>query len=289
MNITILDPIHCEVQPGLAAIIKPDLSFTAVFYKQGFYKKERMEYQKSIMIKRSSGNYLFPTGLLPKVLSICAAKGVLITVIGKEEHLKHGAVKLKTIKLREEQIRLVNAALEKQRGVLVAPTGEGKTVLGMAIISAFIKDKEFKVLWLCHTRDLMHQSAKVCKDELEISPGIIGDSSCDTGRQITMATRQSFVKYVDDLSHIYDMVLIDETHHVTSFDSQYGSLLTKIPAPVRIGLTATLPTQNKEAMLAIEGLLGPVMEEVTTQEGAAKGIIADIKIKILRAPFLQKL
>lgn len=288
MDIELRDPIYCEVQGGLAAIIKPDLSFTAVFYRQGFYRKERVEYQKSIMIKRPNGVYLFPTGLLPKVIGICKAKNVPVRVIGNQEPIDYGEVRLNTIRLREEQERLVKAALTKQRGVLLAPTGAGKTVLGIAVISAFIQDKDFKVIWLCHTRDLMYQSAKVCKEELGISPGIIGDSSCETDRQITMATRQSYIKHKDELSSYYDMVLIDEAHHITNFEGQYGTILNWMPAPIRIGLTATLPTQNKEAMLAIEGMLGPVLDEVTTQEGAERGIIADIKIKILKAPFSQQ-
>jgi superfamily II DNA or RNA helicase len=285
MDIQILDSVNCEVQPALATIIKPLLSFTAVYYTQGFFKKERHEYEKTIMIKRKSGTYLFPTGLLPKVVKYCVQKNVPIKVIGKEEKLPYSKPTMKTLTLRDEQVRLVNSALKKQRGVLVAPTGVGKTALGIAVISSFVGDKDFKALWLCHTKDLMYQSAEVCKKELGIEPGIVGDNSSDLSKQITMATRQSFINHVEKYGHIYDMVLVDEAHHISSYVGQYGSLLERIYAPIRIGLTATLPTQNKEAMLAIEGLLGPVIDEVTMEEGQDKNLIADIKIRIIKIPF----
>jgi superfamily II DNA or RNA helicase len=83
---------------------------------------------------------------------------------------------------------------------------------------------------------------------------------------------------------MYDIIIIDETHHLTSFDSEYATILRSIFAPVRIGLTATLPRQDKEAMLAIEGFLGPVMEEVTMSEGAELGVMAKIKIRFLKVP-----
>lgn len=289
MDVVILDPIHCEVQPALAAIIKPLLSFTAVYYTQGFFKKERHEYEKPVVFKSKRGTFLFATGLLPKVVKYCIEKNVPIKVIGKEEKVPYNKVEMKTITLREEQVRLVNSALRKQRGTLVAPTGLGKTALGIAIISAFVKNEDFKALWLCHTKDLMYQSAGVCEKELGITPGIVGDNSADLDKQITMATRQSFVNYVKEYGHLYDMVLIDEDQHLTSYDGQYGSLLTQIPAPIRIGLSATLPTQNKEAMLTIEGLLGPVIDEVTMEEGQGKGILADVKIRIIKIPFSKEI
>lgn len=285
MNIRILDPIHCEVQPALAAILKQELSFTAVFYKQGMFRKERVEYQKPVIWKVKNGNYVFSTGLLPRVINYCKNKNVPLTFTGEEEKLPVFTVKMNHLTLREEQIRLVNSALKKQRGVLVAPTGVGKTALGIAVISAFLENKDFRALWLCHTKDLMYQSAGVCKEELGITAGIVGDNSADWSKQVTMATRQSFVKYVDEYGHLYDLILVDEAHHISSYDGQYGSLLSKVLAPVRLGLTATMPTQNKEAMLAIEGLLGPVIDEVTMKEGQDRDRIADIKIRILQIPF----
>jgi superfamily II DNA or RNA helicase len=279
--IKILDPVESLLSPKLANILKADFSFTSVFYRQSAFRKVRKEYEKSILIKTKEG-FLLPTGLVLKALTLCKDRKIAVKIIGEMEKIPSSDFSLKTIVLREEQIRLVKAAIEKQRGVLVAPTGEGKTLLGLAIISAFLKTKG-RVLWLCHTKDLMYQSAKVCEKQLGITPGIIGDGVFEKSKKITMATRQSFKKNLN-LSLMYDIVVIDEAHHLTSFDSEYATILRSIFAPVRIGLTATLPRQDKEAMLAIEGFLGPVMEEVTLSEGAELGVMAKIKIRFLKVP-----
>jgi superfamily II DNA or RNA helicase len=130
----------------------------------------------------------------------------------------------------------------------------------------------------------MYQSAVVAGNELDITPGFLGDGIRDIKQQITFATRQSFTKNIAELAHLYDIVVIDEVHHIRSYDSEYGEILKNIFAPVRIGLTATLPRKDKEAMLAIEGLLGPVLEEVTVKEGQELGVMADVKIRFLKVP-----
>lgn len=279
--IEIFDPVESLLSPSLAYTLKPDFSFISVFYQQGPFRKIRKEYEKSILIKTKEG-FLLPTGLVLKAIKLCKDKKIAIKIIGELEKISYSDFSLKTIVLREEQIRLVKAATEHQRGVLVAPTGEGKTLLGLAVISAFLKT-EGKILWLCHTKDLMYQSAKVCKKELGITPGIIGDGLLEKNKKITMATRQSFKNNLD-LGVLYDVVIIDETHHITSLKSEYGNILKSIYAPVRIGLTATLPKKDKEAMLAIEGLLGPVIEEITIKEATDLGIMAKIKLRFLKVP-----
>lgn len=286
-TISILDPLHCEIQPALARIIKPELSFTAVYYRDGFHHKERKEYQKSIMLETSNGNFLFPTGLLPRVVKYCKERNVPISVLNRPEKISFAEPKLKNIILREEQVRLVKTACETQRGTLVAPTGSGKSPIGIAIISAFLSaNKDFKALWLCHTKDLMYQSAGVCKEELNIVPGIIGDNNIDLEQKITMATRQSFIKYVKEYGHLYDLVLVDEGHHITDFDGQYFQILNQMMAPLRFAVTATFP-KDKQAALALEGMIGPIIDEITYQEGKEKGRIANVKIKVLKIPFRQ--
>ena len=284
MIIEILNPVECRVKAALAGIIRPCLSYTAVTYIQGPYRKIRKEYQKSSLTKDDEGNFYFYTGCLPRVLNYCKEKSIPVEVKGEEEKLKAGKFSLKTLTLREEQDRLVKSALVVQRGVVKAPTGIGKTACGLAIISAFPK---VVVLWLCHTKDLMYQAGGVAEKELGVKVGYIGDGHNDTEKRITMATRQSFINYAAEYGHLFDIVIVDETHHLSSFSGQYADILTNVLAPVRIGLTATLPT-SEEALLAIESFIGPLIDEVTVAEGQELGIMADIKIKFLKVPLSHK-
>ena len=279
MNIEILDVIECKIPKALGDIVKPTLSFMAFFYQQGPYRKVRREYMKSVMSK-GENCYYFPAGLLQRVLNYCKERNIKVTIIGEVERLKATAKPaLKGITLREEQQRLVDKAIKDQRGVLVAPTGIGKSLLGLAVISAFPKAS---TLWLCHTKDLMYQAAEFAEKHLDKPKiGFIGDG-VNNPQKLTFATRQSFIKHVGALGCDYDIVVIDEVHHLSG-DGQYQTLMRNILAPVRIGLTATMPT-DKEAILAIEGALGPIIDEVTIKEGQERGTMASIKIRFLKVP-----
>ena len=280
MEIKILDVLEAEVKPAFAAIIRPVLSYPAVYYQQGPYRKIRKEYEKSVMRKGTNCSYFY-TGLVSRVLKYCQERGIEVEVKGKPETLE--ATKkpcLKNIELREEQVRLITKAIKQQRGVLVAPTGVGKTLLGLAVISAF---PNVKVLWLCHTKDLMYQASDFAQKHLEnFKVGYIGDSYYNP-EQLTIATRQSFIKCASEIGIDYDIVIIDETHHLAKQVGQYSTILQEVFAPVRIGLTATMP-KSKEAILTIEGLLGPIIDEVSIREGQERAIMADIKIRFLKIP-----
>jgi superfamily II DNA or RNA helicase len=65
-------------------------------------------------------------------------------------------------------------------------------------------------------------------------------------------------------------------------------VLSKVKAPVRLGFTATLP-EALEAQFAMEGLLGPVIAEVSYEDVIAANIIVKPEIRFLRSPFSQRL
>jgi superfamily II DNA or RNA helicase len=64
----------------------------------------------------------------------------------------------------------------------------------------------------------------------------------------------------------------------------YAAIMNSLLAPVRIGLTATFP-KDPEAALAVEGCFGPIIGEVTIQEGVEAGFLARPVIKLIPVPF----
>src|SRR3972149_949465 len=112
MDIEILDCCDCKIPIALANIVKPAVSFPAVYYQQGPYRKIRKEYMKSVMTKGTNCYYL-PTGLLQRVVDYCKERDVNVNIVGKTEKLNTTKKpSLKGITLREEQIRLVNKAIK---------------------------------------------------------------------------------------------------------------------------------------------------------------------------------
>jgi superfamily II DNA or RNA helicase len=108
--------------------------------------------------------------------------------------------------------------------------------------------------------------------------------------KLVVATIQTMARVMEDKDeyNFFDVVIVDEAHHVSKFESQYGDVLRKVKAPVRLGFTATLP-EALEAQFAMEGLLGPVIAEVSYEDVIAANIIVKPDIHFLRSPFNQRI
>jgi superfamily II DNA or RNA helicase len=59
-------------------------------------------------------------------------------------------------------------------------------------------------------------------------------------------------------------------------------------APARFGLTATLP-QGLDYKLSLEGLIGPVIGQLSLSDGVSLGILAKPRIKVLKIPYSHKI
>ncbi len=111
-----------------------------------------------------------------------------------------------------------------------------------------------------------------------MSTGIISDKE----------KNQGFVEFYDlevERAHCYfvEDVLVHNCHHISTFSGDYYTILTQTVAPLRFGLTATLP-DKEESKLACEGLIGPVVASLSINEGNEIGIIAKPIIRLLRVP-----
>lgn len=278
-----LDPVHSWIpaEEGALEALRPYLSFTAVYYKPGPFKKERKEYQK-LVVKTYKKGLLFLTGFVPTV-SFALRKAGFGTKFERPDYGIRYLIDfgLKNITLDDAQTRLILAALETGRGVLRAPTGIGKTEMGLAISRALAN---YRILWLCHTKTLLKETAERFFQEGFTKVGEVGDGSLQIeGRNPIIATRQTIIKHMPQLCDLPDAVIVDEVHHVSGFKSEYHEILTNLLAPIRIGLTATTP-ETPEAKLAVEGLIGPVIESISLEEGQKMGRLAVPVIRVLKSP-----
>jgi len=105
---------------------------------------------------------------------------------------------------------------------------------------------------------------------------------------IVVSMIQTFIKipprkYVD----FFDITMIDEAHHVCSLTSQYGTVMSNNLSPRRYGFTATMPIPRKQRLIN-EGLIGPPISTLTTEQGIEEGIIATPKINLVPVPYETK-
>ena len=285
IEIEVLDPIECRLLKEHAKKIEPHLQYKAEYWRKGPHKMDRYEYDANLFSKKSGKYWYFYTGLLPGIIKFL--EDTPHTIKGNTWYVKpFQAPTLFGIKFRDDQINQMSAAIKKQRGVIKAPTGVGKTILQLGIISAF----DGPALILTHTQDIVLQTIDELKKYGWKDTAIqqIGAGVQYTGRftgNVVVATMQSFKKIpYEQYCDKFPIIIIDEVHRVAAFDGTYGDILTHILSPIRLGFTATLPDgEGKQKVL--EALVGPVLSDFTIKQAQEKGILAKPKIKLVKVPF----
>lgn len=287
MRIEILNPVESRVTQSDGKRIRPCLTYKAQFWKSikigNRVRKERREYPKDVFTSKDDRHWYFHTGLISKVEAYCKRKNIPVKIIGEEgEKIVYKSPKLPGITLRLDQKELIELACIKHRGVIQAPTGTGKTLLQMGVISCF---PQFRILLLAHTVGIVKQTYNEMKekgfDRVQMICG--GDDRTLIGDFI-ISTMQSFVKIPwEEYCDKFGCVIVDEGHHISKPDGTYGKILSRVNAPIRLAFTATLPT-SPEAKFALTGLIGPLIGRQTINEAADLDILAKPKIRLIRIP-----
>ena len=137
IEIRYMSPIYCEIDEEHLEHVRSVLEYPSVYYIQERYGRQRVDYQKKTYKKvRNQRAYYFFSGFLSSVLERFNHLGLKAKVTGTIERIPSTTPKVKGKKLRDDQVRLVKKATRAQRGVLIAPTGSGKTVVaGIAIFN----------------------------------------------------------------------------------------------------------------------------------------------------------
>jgi superfamily II DNA or RNA helicase len=145
-----------------------------------------------------------------------------------------------------------------KRGVIVLPTGSGKTVVAMAAIS----ELNAPTIVLVPTIDLMEQWRVRLRKEFHVEIGAYGGGE-NTCKAITVSTYDSAYLRAEELGNKFVLAIFDEVHHLPAPSySQIGELFV---APFRMGLTATYMRED-EGHNALPRLVGNVVYELEPEE-----------------------
>ena len=188
---------------------------------------------------------------------------------------------LKGISLYSEQQALVSKALENKRGIVVAPTGSGKTLLIACILNSLCSlYKKKKAIILFSGKLLAKQTYDFVKKYTDlISVGICTGEGFIQG-DVMFCTTKSLEK-VYDYHEDADILIADEVHEFSSSKSDNLACIEAFAnAEYRFGFTATMPEEDIPNLNVI-GALGPTIEEKNTQELIAEGKLAKPTIQIV--------
>jgi superfamily II DNA or RNA helicase len=137
------------------------------------------------------------------------------------------------------------------RGVVVLPTGTGKTFVAMLAIAKTARP----ALVITPTIDLLNQWYGELVSAFGDPVGLIGGGHYDL-QPITVSTYDSAYIHMERWGNRYGLIVFDECHHLpgpTYAMSAIGSL-----APFRLGLTAT-PERADGMESAYADLIGPIV------------------------------
>ena len=140
--------------------------------------------------------------------------------------------------LTPEQLNAIRAVLSDDMGVLIAPPGAGKTVMGCYAVA----ERNVPTLILAHRKPILDQWRAQLDDLLGLSSRVIGQVGGGRNRQtgiIDLAMVQS-LKRIDDLESFfsnYGFIIVDECHHLPAFT--FEACVKRAPVRYILGLTAT--------------------------------------------------
>ena len=279
IKIHVENVVFSSAQKSDIPILKKCLTYT--YSKAKFDVSKRKSYYADSQETVINSKGIFLTGYIARIKKYLTENHIDYEIVNNAERLKPtNEPFIKDKILREDQLRLVLAAIKNQRGILVAPTGSGKTLLAGAIISSF---KGKKTLFLCHTKSLLYQTVSSFKEYGLHNITIVGDGIKDISGDIVVSTWQSFITLdIDSISDKFDILIIDEVHHISSKEVSYVQILEKFLSPVKIGLTATFPTKEN-IKWTIEGLLGKIIGEISLEEGMKLDILSKPQIKLIKS------
>ena len=199
--------------------------------------------------------------------------------IPHEDHARAYATLEHGMRVRREPRPYQREALDawlgqKSRGVVVLPTGAGKSQLACMAIDA----KRRAALVVAPTLDLVRQWYDLLRTTFAVDVGVIGGGDYDV-QALTVTTYDSAYLHMERLGARFGLVVFDECHHLPA--ASYALAARAAIAPFRLGLSAT---PDREA--ALDELIGPVAyrKEITDLAG---GFLADYdteRIEVELAP-----
>lgn len=157
------------------------------------------------------------------------------------------------------------------RGVVVLPTGAGKTVV------AFMAMEQIPVrtLVIVPTIELLRQWREGLRKHLALPPelvGVVGGGE-RTPAAITVMTYDSAAMPQRDLGE-YGLLIVDEVHHLPA--PTYRTIAAKAIAPWRLGLSAT-PERSDGAEDQLSTLIGPEVYRKRPADLSREGHIAQFQ------------
>ena len=250
---------------GMPSKLITALKRIATFANPKFFELQRLRFStwktpKYIFCGEvAAGKLILPKGTLEKVQETLINAGSDISILDRRSIKKYLELSFSGV-LKEEQEVAVSEISKYDFGVLVAPTGFGKTIVACKIIS----QRKVPTLILVHRKQLVKQWKNQIASFLSIQEGEIGIISGGKKKasgKIDIATYQTLskMKSLADLTNVYAQIIIDECHRIPAVS--FEAVVNEFPIKYCLGLTAT-PFRKDGHQPILYMQCGPIRYEV---------------------------
>lgn len=211
------------------------------------------------LIETEDDSISVPRGFLNKLVNFLNDETIKFEIIDERNKLE--PIKTKTsAKLFPYQKEAIGAMLMEENGILVAPPGSGKTIIGIELIVKLSQP----TLILVHKKQIFDQWVDRIESFLDIPKKEIGkfcSGKKKIGNKITVAMVQTLnrMENLQDYSDSFGMIIVDECHHIPA--KMFRNTITKFNPYYLYGLTATPERKNNDVKL-IFIYLGEILYEI---------------------------
>lgn len=190
----------------------------------------------------------------------------------------------KDIVLRDYQ-REALENIGRKSGVLVAPAGSGKTIMGLSYVSAMGQ----KTLWLCHTKHLADQAIESAKKVIpyvgkigKIYEGEVDFKDCNLTIGLFQAL-QNKPELLRELSQEIGTVVIDECHHAPA--DTFAGVLEQLKPKYMLGVSAT-PDRKDKLETVMFAYIGPILHTIHREDLYTGGVLIKPKVEFIFTKFM---
>ncbi len=228
---------------GMPPWMLSQIKHLASFHNPKFYERQKLRlstFQTPRLIRcydEDIASIHLPRGILQDILESAIDAGTKIVVADQRPTPESLNLQFDG-SLTASQDNAVHKLLVHDMGVLVAPPGAGKTVMGCYMIAK----RNLPTLILAHRKPILEQWRVQLMKFLGLSSRQIGQEGGGRSRLsgIVDLTMLQSLKSVDNLSDFfgkYGLVIVDECHHLPAFT--FEDCIKKAAVRHMLGLTAT--------------------------------------------------
>ena len=248
----------------------------ASFHNPKFYERQKLRlstFQVPRLIRcyeEDISHIHLPRGILKDIQDVTKEAGSELSVIDQRSYLERISFQFRG-SLRPAQEGAVRNLLAHEMGVLVAPPGAGKTIMGCYMLAK----RSLPTLILAHRKPILEQWRLQLMELLGLPSWQIGQVGGGRRRRsgiVDLAMIQSLTS-IDDLDAFfanYGFIVVDECHHLPAFT--FESCIKRAPVRYLLGLTAT-PYRRDGLQSIITMQCGPIRCEL-------KDVSVDLSLRL---------